>query len=134
MSWHNDFGDGSKDDDRDPVLTTGDMAGGDHVDLDVRAEPEVVDTDNGDALRVPVTFRGSPHTFETRGGRPFEPGMKVVLITWSKRLGRALEDAERAYSGPAGGLAGAELRLQKHGSGFDVEYNATLRDGDGDDD
>jgi len=132
MSWHNDFGgDAQTDDDRDPVLTTGDMDDGDHVDIDVRAEPETVDTDNGNALRVPVTFVGSSHDFETQAGVAFEDGDHVVLLTWSKRLGRALMRAERRYSGEvSGGLAGAELRVTKTGTGYDTDYSAELRETD----
>jgi len=106
-------------------MTTGDMADGDHVTFTVEAEPEVTDTDNGDALRTEVTFRESSHDFETIDGIPFEDGMSVVLLTWSKRLGRALQ---RAAGQADGDLRGETVRLDKSGSGYDVDYSAALVD------
>lgn len=129
--WHNDFGSDPEDDESEPVLTTGDMTDGESVTFEVAAEPETIDTDNGDALRVPVEFRESDHDFETESGQPFEDGMRVVLLTWSKRLGRALMRAEKEYSGEVGGgLAGATIRLHKTGEGYDVDYNAVVVESD----
>ncbi len=124
MSWQNDFGGGrdAESDDEPTVLTTGDMSDGDTLTLDVSAEPEVIDTSNGDALRVEADFKSSTHEFERESGAALEQGEHCVLVTWSSRLVRALGDA----AVDAGSLPGETVEIAKSGTGYSTQYSATL--------
>lgn len=140
-AWHDSFGDDpdNDDDDRDPVLSTGDMTHGDSFTVEVRAEPETTDTEHGDALRVECSFLGSSgHDFETEDGEPFNEGDDVVLLTWSKRLGRALHRVARkrdeADDDGNPSLAGATVEVTKlqpdEDDQYSVTYDAVLVDPD----
>lgn len=128
MSDWKDYGGRTADDDDDsqPVLTTGDMNDGDTVTITFEAAPEVTDTADGDAVRADVTFEGADgHTFETQNGDPFNEGDDVALLTWSKRLARALRRA-LGDDDPAG----QTVLITKHvGAGrFNVAYDAEVVD------
>jgi hypothetical protein len=134
MSWQN-FGDDPDDgdeEDREPVLTTGEerMDDGAHFVADVRAEPEVTDTDYGDALRVELEHVEATDGVDTttESGRPFGEGEPYVLLTWSKRLGRALQRVAAEHDPDDPHLAGARIRITKHvGEGrYSTDYSAEL--------
>lgn len=131
MSWQDSFGGGrdAEADDEPTVLTTGGMADGDTLDLTVSAEPEVIDTNNGDALRVECEFIDSTHGFERENGEPVEQGEQSVLVTWSSRLVRALGDAASLSDG----LPGETIRVAKSGQGYDTTYHVTVQRDDSDD-
>lgn len=122
MAWQ-DFGDTADGDDR-PAISLGDLRSGETVTLEVAEEPEMFDSEEyGEGVRVPVKFVESDYTFETTTGAGEEvevdEGMDVVLITWSKRLVRAL----RTYAEENGALVGETVTIEKKGSGYDTTYS-----------
>lgn len=125
--WQQFGGDTATDDeDSDPVLTTGDMTDGDTVTFTFESAPEVTDTEHGDAVRADVTFEESTYDFETEAGDPFNAKDTVALLTWSKRLVRALRNA--AGDEPVG----ETVQVTKHqGAGrYNVAYDAETVDAD----
>lgn len=125
--WETFAGDtANDDDDSDPVMTTGDMTDGDTVTFRFESEPEVTDTEHGDAVRADVTFIGSTYDFETEAGDPFNEHDAVALLTWSKRLVRSLRRA--AGDDPIG----TTVKVTKHeGAGrYNVAYDAETVDAD----
>jgi hypothetical protein len=129
MSGLDDFADDGNDEDREPVLRMGEpVDDGDTVTITVDAEPEITDTDYGDALRVAVTFEESTVAFEDEDGRAFERGQSVVLLSWSKRLARALKRARREADGET--IVGETITVSKHGSGYETDFNARIVGGE----
>jgi hypothetical protein len=127
MSGLDDFADDGGDDDREPVLRMGEpVDDGDTVTFSVDAAPEITDTDYGDALRVSVTFEESTVSFEDEDGRPFTSGQSVVLLSWSKRLARALKRARREADGDT--IVGETITVSKHGEGYSTDFNARIVD------
>lgn len=125
MAWQ-DYGDAAESDDR-PAISLGDLRDGETVTLTVAEEPEMFESDDyGEGVRVPARFDGSDYDFTTEvDGRSVdvEEGMDVVLITWSKRLVRALAE----YDGE-NGIVGDTVTVTKHGAGMDTTYTVESDD------
>jgi hypothetical protein len=121
-SWEQ-FGEQNDDDDDLPAITFGDLRDGEAATLVILAEPEGFHSDDyGPGVRAEVEFRDSDYAFRTDEDEAVEEGDEAVLVTWSKRLVRALSEAKDA----AGGIVGEEVTITKHGSGFDTDYSVEV--------
>lgn len=119
------FGEQDDRDDDLPAITFGDLRDGEGATLTVEAEPEAFHSDEyGPGVRAEVTYVDSDYTFRDEGGDAVGTGDAAVLVTWSKRLTRALAAAKDE----AGGIVGETVRITKHGSGFDTDYTVDLGD------
>jgi hypothetical protein len=121
-NWE-EFGEQDEQDDDLPAITFGDLRDGEAATLTVEAEPEGFHSDDyGPGVRAEVEFIDSDYTFTTEDGAAVEAGDEAVLVTWSKRLVRALSEAKSE----AGGIVGEEVTITKHGSGFDTDYSVEV--------
>lgn len=121
-SWEQ-FGEQDDNDDDLPSITFGDLRDGEAATLVVLAEPEGFHSDDyGPGVRAEVEFRDSDYTFRTDDDDPITEGDEAVLVTWSKRLVRALSEAKA----DAGGIVGETVTITKHGSGFDTDYSVEV--------
>lgn len=116
MSWQA-YGDQEEMDD-EPAITLGDLRDGETVTLAFRAEPETFDSDYGEAVRAEATFLESDYVWEPDGHGEVENGDGVVLVTWSKRLVRALAEAHADDS-----IVGDAFVIEKRGTGYETEYS-----------
>lgn len=125
MSWKQ-FGEGADGDawdDETPTLTLGQLDDGDTVELEVAAEPEEFHSDEyGPGLRVEATLTAASRDVEHNNTRIPE-GTEVVMVTWSKRLGRALA----RYAGDDA-LAGETIEVEKHQNGDEYSTEYTVRE------
>jgi hypothetical protein len=119
------FGESEEQDDDLPAITFGDLRDGEAATLTVEAEPEGFHSDDyGPGVRAEVTYVDSDYAFTDEDGAPVETGDPAVLVTWSKRLVRALSEADEYV----GGIVGETVRVVKHGSGFETDYFVSLSD------
>jgi hypothetical protein len=123
-SWEQ-FGESDDEDDDLPAITFGDLRDGEAATLTILAEPEGFHSDDyGPGVRAEVEFVEADYQFHTDDDEAVEEGDACVLVTWSKRLVRALSEAKSE----AGGIVGEEVTITKQGSGFDTDYTVEVAD------
>jgi hypothetical protein len=121
-SWEQ-FGEQDDDEQDLPAITFGDLRDGEAATLTVLAEPEGFHSDDyGPGVRAEVEYVDADYAFTTDDGEAVEEGDEAVLVTWSKRLVRALSEAKA----DAGGIVGETVTITKHGSGFDTDYSVEV--------
>jgi len=125
-TWE-EFGEEAEyDDDDRPAVTFGDLRPGESVVLTFDAEPEPFHSDDyGPGVRADATLQASDYQFQN-DGEPVEQFDPVTLVTWSKRLVRALKEAKH----DAGGIVGETFQITKYGSGYDTTYDVDHRPDD----
>lgn len=128
MAGLSDFAADDVPDDRPPLAKPGQLDGpaGEYLTVEIDAEPEVVETDYDDAVRLDATFVESDHDGDFDGEGPFETGAEVRVLTWSKRLVRALQHAEEKAGGS---LVGETIKITASGEDMARSYDVALGDG-----
>jgi hypothetical protein len=119
------FGEEQEYDDDRPAITFGDLRAGESVTITFDAEPEPFHSDEyGPGVRADATLVESDYTYLDEDGDEVEGGDEVTLVTWSKRLVRALKSAKE----DADGIVGETVEITKFGSGYSTDYDAVLVD------
>ena len=109
-----------------PAITLGDLRGGESVVLTVEAEAETfssdyADDDQDDAFRMDCTFGECDHyTWEPDDHGPVEQGDQVTLVSWSRRLARAIVAADPEI--------GETIEIHKSGTGKQADYSVEIHD------
>lgn len=104
--------DDEQNDDQPPAAKPGALADGEHLCVEVAAEPETFDHDQyGDGIRIPANFVEADHDGNFKGEGPFEPGERVTVVFWSKRLARAMA---RIQAETDGSLVGETITIYAH--------------------
>ena len=124
-----------------PAITLGDyLRPGEQVTLTVREPPEAFtsqyaeDENEKDAFRLPAFFMESDYAFQNGDGDELADGDECVLVSWSTRLNRALGELAGGIADdgedPGEALTGETAKIQKEGSGMNVQYDVTHVEGE----
>lgn len=131
-----DYADEPDDGDDVPAVFVGRLNDGEGMTVSPVAGAETFHSDEyGAGWRMRVVFLESDHEYkwaddpEEDDPEPIENGDEVSLVSWSKRLARAL--IEESESDDASDLIGEKVTFEKTGDGTSADYSVGVMESDG---